>query len=301
MTTTQVKQSNSLVFRTSKTIGGKDIYVSISLNDECKNGHQDFHITADIYQAGKPKTDKYWLGGGCQHEEIIKAFPQYKLFINLHGCDYEGIPTYAVENGFYHLRNGFNRTKPEDKNFKSEFCEYYRIAPQQFDVLNTSHNQLQYALSLDKLGILSQWKDEANKAIETLEQLTDTKFIVDSKKTQFHAPTQEQIAEESEKIRNGYYTPEAEAKRELIKQDRIIEKLETERDREINKATVEFEVKKQVLLIGGEKALNNCIFYSHSQTLAFNWKGYDRLSEDVVNTIISEIKLPEGIKIENKS
>ena len=73
-----------------------------------------------------------------------------------------------------------------------------------------------------------------------------------------------------------------------------------ERDKEIAKATEEFEVKKQVLLIGGEKALNNCIYYNHSRTLSFNWRGYDRISEELYNKIAADINLPEGVKIENK-
>lgn len=295
--TQTLEQTNNLVYTTSKTVGNETIYVSIRLNDECKNGHQDFSITGDIYVAGKPKADKYHIAGGCIHEEIEKHFPEFASFVKLHLCDYAGIPMYAVENGFYHLRNGFNNTKPENKSFKNEFCEYYRITSKQFDVLNTSRNQLQYALNIQNLGIIEQWKAEADKAIEYLEQLTGESFLVDSKRTQFNAPTDEQIKEEHEKQKNGYYTPEAEAKREAEKAIGIIEKLAAKRDKEINKATTEFEVKKQVLLIGGEKALDNCIFYNHTNTLSFNWRSYDMISEELINKIKSEIVLPEGVTI----
>lgn len=73
-----------------------------------------------------------------------------------------------------------------------------------------------------------------------------------------------------------------------------------ERDKEINKHTKEYEVKKAVLLFGGEKLLNNCIFYNHSETLAFNWRSYDKISEEEYNRIAAAIKLPEGVKIENQ-
>lgn len=299
-TTEQIKTNDLRYSILTKDKEGNPIYISIRLNDECKNGHQDFSITADIYEKGKPKIDRYHICGGCCHDEIIEAMPELKIFANLHLCDWEGIPTYAVENGFYHLVNGFDNTPPESEKFKDEFCEYYRITEAQFDILKTSKNQLQYALNLQSLNILQQWKEQANKAILILEEMTGKKFISDSVKSQYHKPTAEQIKEEEEKQKNGYYTKEAEQKREEAKRDSLIKNLEAERDKEIKKHTTEFEVKKQVLIIGGEKALNNCIFYNHTNTLAFNWKGYDNISSELINHIIENIKLPNGVKIENK-
>jgi hypothetical protein len=300
-TQTQTQQTNDLRHNIlAHDVDGNPMYIKIRLNDECKNGHQDFAITGDIYQKGKPKTDRYFLAGGCIHEDIIKARPDLKIFVDLHLCDYKGIPMYAVENGFYHLRNGFNNTKPEDKKFKAEFCEYYRITSYQFDVLNKTANTLQYALALQSLGILKQWELQAIEAIKLLEKWTDKPFLVDSVKSQYHAPTEEQLKEEETKQATGYYTPEAEQQREIAKRDGIIEKLAAERDKEILKATTEYEVKRQVLIYGGEKALSNCIFYTHSNTLSFNWRGYDRISEELITKITEEIQLPEGVKIENK-
>lgn len=279
---------------------GNPIYIKIRLNDECKNGHQDFSITADIYEKDKPKADRYFICGGCCHDEIIKARPDLKIFVNLHLCDYEGIPTYAVENGFYHLRNGFNNTKPEDSNFKAEFCDYYRISSEQFDILNESRNQLQYALQLDGLGILKQWKKEANEAIKMLEEMTGKTFVVDSKKTQYHAPTLEEVEQEQQKINSGYYTPQAEEQREQKRKEEEVEKLNAEEEKKVNAIKLEYHVKRQVLTVGGKKALDNCIYYNHSKTLAFNWRGYDRISDELVNKIMAAIVLPEGVTIENK-
>jgi len=300
LATTTDNKTNDLRFSTCKTVGKETIYVKIRLNDECKNGHQDFAITGDIYEAGKPKIDRYHISGGCIHEAIKKHFPEFTVFIKLHLCDYEGIPMYAVENGYYHLTNGFNNTKPDQPTFKDEFCEYYRITGKQFEALQMAKNQLQYALKLQSLNILQQWKHEAIAAIDYLESLTGKIFVVDSKKTQFHSPTIEQIEEERIKVDSGYYTPEAEQQREQAKQAEILAKLEADRDKGINKITEEFEVKKQVLLIGGEKALKNCIYYNHSRTLSFNWKSYDIISNELYNKIAESIQLPEGVKIENK-
>ena len=288
MTTTNNTATNNLKFTTSKIRGGKEITVKIRLNDECKNGHQDFAITGDIYKANAPKIDRNWLSGGCIHEEILKAFPEFKIFIDLHLCDFDGVPMHAVENGFYFLSEGFSKTKPEDKNFSTEYCECYRISLDQFKVLSQSKNKLQYALNLQNLGILAQWKEEAQKAIEILEVLTGKKFLNDSKKSQYHAPTEAEILEEEEKIKIGYYTPEAEQERAEAKAKAIFSKLEEEATKKI---------KKLVFAIGGIKALENMIYYNHTKEISFNWKSYDNISEELISKIKSEIKLPEGVTI----
>jgi hypothetical protein len=295
-----VKASNSLVYKTNKIVGKEHIFVTIRLNDECKNGHQDFAITANIYETGKPKTDRYFIGGGCCHDDILKAFPQFKIFVDLHLCDYKGIPMHPTANGFYHLKEGFNNTKPESEGFAREYCEYYRISLEQFNVLRTSFNEVDFALKLRDLGILEQWEKQAKEAIIILEGLTETKFVIDSKRTQLNFPSEEKINEHLDRVKSGYYTPEAQQQREIAKLDGIIAKLAAERDKDINKAQLEFEVKKQVLIIGGEKALKNCIFYNHTKQLAFNWTSYGNISDELVNKIMAEMQLPEGVTVVNK-
>lgn len=290
--------TNDIRFKTYKTMGNKTIYVSISLNDECKNGHQDFAITGDLYEAGKPKTDKYFIAAGCMHDEIVRFFPEFKQFIDLHLCDYEGVPISAVENGYYHLTQGFPNTKPDNAEFKAEFCEYYRISSKQFNTIATSKNQLQYALYLQSLGILTQWKQQANQAIATLQEMTGKTFKVDSQKNQYHAPTEEQLKEEEEKQANGFYTTEAEEAREEAKKETELQKLEDERTNKLNAINEEYDIKKQVLLLSGKAAYDNCIYYNHSRTLSFNWRSYDTLPVDTVNNIIASLTLPEGVKAE---
>lgn len=165
---------------------GNSLKIEVTLNDECKNGHQDFSITATGWLKGKPRTDKNMIYAGCCHEEILRAAPELKIFVDLHLSDAEGVPIYAVENGFYHLRNGFNRTKTEDKTFKNEFCDYYRITPAQFDRLNESRNKLQYALLLRDLGILEQWRNQANEAIKLLETLLTGGYRADTEALEAH-------------------------------------------------------------------------------------------------------------------
>ena len=122
---TATRQSNSLRHKIVTTdIKGNPMYISIRLDDQCKNGHQDFAITATIYEKGKPQTDRNMIAGGCCHEEILKAHPELKIFVDLHLCDYSGAPMYAEENGFYHLR----------RMTKEEFIQYFGCNVIQYDI-----------------------------------------------------------------------------------------------------------------------------------------------------------------------
>lgn len=290
-------ETNNLIYKTSKTVKYRDtygtIYVTIELNDECKNGHQDFSITGSIF-AGRQ------ISGGCIHESILKHFPEFELFIKLHLSDAKGVPMYAVENGYYHLKNGFNRTPVSSPEFQKEFCEYYRITVEQFEKLKTSKNKIQYAIMLKELNILDQWEKEANEAIKMLEGLTGNTFINDSIKSNFHYPTNEEIEEELKKQKEGYYTEEAEKQRQKEEINSILNKMEEEKDKEINTIQLEFEVKKSVLLNAGKRFLDNCIFYKHSNTLTFNWRNYNKISKEEIEKIIPLLNLPEYIKIDIK-
>lgn len=59
-----------------------EINVKILLADDCKNNICDWSITADIYE--QRKNGRFvWCAGGCCHEEILKRFPQFKMFVDL--------------------------------------------------------------------------------------------------------------------------------------------------------------------------------------------------------------------------
>ncbi len=293
----EVKKSNNLKYRKTKVINGESITVEISLNDECHNGHQDFHITGEIYQAGKPKTDRYMIACGCVHDEILKHFPEFDIFVRLHGCDYKGIQSAAVENGFYFLRNGFN-SKSTGEAFKAEYCAYYRLTTQQFNKLYTAYNKLQFSLMLQNLGILDQWEEEADAAINYMEQLTGTKFVIDSTKSQYHAPTEDEINKENQMIASGYYTEAAKAAREEAKINQSFIDLANDRDKSIKKITNEYEAKLAVLKAGGKKALDNIIFYNHTNTVSFNWRNSDNLTTEEIEAITANLVLPDGVKWE---
>lgn len=150
---------------------------------------------------------------GRIHDDILAVAPELTPFIKLHLSDCLGRPMHAAANGFYHLTKGFNNTRIEDAAFPAEFCEYYRITPSQFKTLKKCETELQYSIALQTLGVIDQWKIEADAAIRQLETLTGKTFLVDSVRSQYTPPTQDEIDAENLRIRTGYYSAKEKQKR----------------------------------------------------------------------------------------
>lgn len=297
-TLTTPKATNSIVYKTNKIVGNEHVFVTIRLNDECTNGHQDFSITADIYEAGKPKIDKYHISGGCCHDDILKAFPEFKIFVDLHLCDYKGIPMYAVQNGYYHMHEGFN-SKSIGEAHKNEFCEYYRVTPVQYDSLMAAPSKILFAYLLKDLGVLHQWEMQANKAISMLESLTGLTFVVDSVRTQYNEPSLAELTEETNRLNNGYYSPSALQDREKAKQDKYISDLIAQAEKKISEIREDLDIDIQAYKIGGQKAKDQIIYYKHTKKVKINWRDYDRLPENMVDKLKLELVLPAGVSFES--
>lgn len=208
---------------------------------------------------------------------------------------------YATGNGFYHLKSGFNRTKPNDPEFETEFCEYYRITKDQFNILKTSHTETQYFMHLEALKIFDQWKQQAAEAIKLLEDMTGLKFESKATRPDYERIKHEAlIQQEKERIESGYYKPEAiEARR----QDAIkakIKELKSEADKKIKTIKDELSIRTQLFIIGGQRFTDGSIVYNHSKKVAFNWRGYGEPLTDVeMLTIKYNLVLPKGYTYEN--
>jgi len=73
------------------------IIVKAKFDDECKNGHNTFSLTADIYK------NEMLDSCGCLHDEIEKHFPELKKYIKWHLVSSEG-PLYYIENTMYYAK-----------------------------------------------------------------------------------------------------------------------------------------------------------------------------------------------------
>lgn len=111
------------------------------------------------------------LWGGRCPDEILKHFPNFKIFTDLHLCDYLGV-NISITNLFYFLQEN----KPS-----INICTCYRISNKELQELKKCTSELEVYNMLKSLHIIKRWKREAEKAIMILEFLTDTEFINSSK------------------------------------------------------------------------------------------------------------------------
>ena len=90
------------------------LIATVRHDDRCKNGHNTFSITGDLYDRPQripgeasvknAKGKTLWLGScGCIHEEIAEHIPELAPFIKWHLTSTDG-PMHYVANTMYHAK-----------------------------------------------------------------------------------------------------------------------------------------------------------------------------------------------------
>ena len=296
------KEVNALRYSVSKIYkeNGETfrIDVKISLDDDCKNTCCDWSITGNIYRKAKNGRFVHW-GGGCIHNDILKHFPGFKKFVDLHLSDCHGAPMHAVENGYYIM----------NKEGKEKAREYLRATDEEIKILSTAGDKQYFKFLLYHLGIIAKWQNESNEAIKELETLTGCKWVnpYNGDEERKHVSiTDEEAKEINEKIESGYYAPEAVKARKEEARAKAIENKRNEIINDCKKGVEKLERQRDIMLYILDSGLpvDNVIYYDHTNKVVFNWKDYgDKISQadfiDFVNNV-DYSKLPEGVTFEIK-
>lgn len=95
------------------------MHVKIRFDDSCKNGHQTFSITADVY-TNESRRQNDIAAGGCMHEEIARRFPELAPLINWHLVSTDG-PMHYIANTTYHASDAdcYGLRKGEKQQIKN--------------------------------------------------------------------------------------------------------------------------------------------------------------------------------------
>lgn len=294
-------KTNTLKYTVVKSFREKGItykvITTIKLHDECKNGTCSWSITG-ILQQKKGNGCFYDIGHGCIHEEILKASPKLKMFVDLHLCDWRGTPLYPVENGYYFLQKDKKQAK-----------EYLRVTDEEMEILSKCDNKEYFKYQLFAFGIVERWQAESKKAIQALEELTGDVWVnpyKESEERHRFVLSDEEREEMEGKILSGYYTESAIQERKEAERIAKIEKRKNEViktfEKRINKATKEKDVKLAIL--GAGLLSDNYIYYVEGNNVVFNYYSYhDKVTEEEYNNMLKNIDyslLPEGIKFEFK-
>ena len=284
-----------------KVNGDKKQIINIRLDDDCKNGHDDFAMTADIYN--KARNGRWvWVSGGCCHDEIIKDNPELKIFEILHLRNNIGQPMYVVENGLYHIK----------ENNKEAIKNMFLLNEDETNEIMFYDDKISLLYFIKKHNLEKRWKDYANEGIEKLEELCGQKYTSSKSKYQDLNLTDEEF-EKCEKLeKQGYYTLEEYNKR-IEKQNiqKIEDKIKEEeffiKDK-ISKMEKEFDViskflnwvkQQKDLLQYSENILKNYIYYSYNNTISLNWSKstYNEIPQNVCEEIIKRLDVEMiGIK-----
>lgn len=270
------------------------IDVKIQLADECKNGVCSWSITADIYE--KRRNERFvWCSGGCCHDEILKCFPEFKRFVNLHLSDCYGAPIFAVENGYYHIKNSSKKT----------VMDYLRVTEEEYNNLSQSEDKQYFKFLLYTEGVVLRWNEEARSAIKELEALTGNEWInpyeYDKERKHIESFTDEEAFEMNERLDSGYYTVEAIQERKEEAARKAYEKKRAEIIANCEKKVSKLEEEKTVKLYILDSGLpvDNVIYYDHKKEVVFNWLEYkDKISQDVFIDFLNSVdysKLPDGV------
>lgn len=239
------------------------INVKILLADDCKNNICDWSITADIYEQRKNGCF-VWCTGGCCHEEILKHFPQFKMFVELHLSNHYGAPMYPVENGFYHITNGSKETA----------INYLRITETEYNLLYQAEDKQ------------NPYKPENERF--TLKLTDEERTTITNRINEGYYRLEAVQARKDEEKRKAYEKKRAEIINDCKKKQQ--------------KAENEKRVMLAVLDAG--LSLRNVIYYDHSNELVFNWKDYEtKVTENDFNKFVSSVNrslLPAGITFKMK-
>lgn len=274
--------------------GSCTIEAEATLDDDCRSGHADFSLTGAIYRHGR------CIAAGQCVDEMLLAFPRLKGIAALHMSTHDGVPMYALENGWYHYKEN-----------RKHFQDHLRITDEETEeaYARKFETQIEFHLWIEEKKLPQRWAEEARQGIEFLAAQCADPVTERAKwdnytpaRATYQKPDPKAVRLHKQRVKAGYYTPEAKAKRLKRKQaaearakrQAIID----DYNKTMEKEKRERDVKLELLRVFG--TTDGWIYYTHSNELACNWaptihKRITREQFDDVATRMRKNKLPEGL------
>ena len=184
-----------------------------------------------------------------------------------------------------------------------------RDAKKRWQMLYQAEDKQYFKYLLYTLGIVERWKRESNEAIKKLEELTgqiwENPYKPENERFTLKL-TDEERTTITNRIKEGYYRPEAVQARKDEEKRKAYEKKRAEIINDCKKKQQKAENEKRVMLAVLDAGLSVCnvIYYDHSNELVFNWKDYEtKVTENDFNKFVSSVNrslLPAGITFKMK-
>lgn len=290
-------KKNELKYKETKQIGENTfIDVEIGLRYIKENGYSYFYAVGDVYELKRVR--KEIISSGCIHEEILKYFPEFKTFVQLHGNSSYGMPMHMISNIKFYI----------DNDEIDAICSSLGISDVMAKELICWGEEIDYIkYFLEENDIIYHLRSKANKAIKMLEELTGDEFDnPDVLGIYDYMPLDNDTKEKIKKMHeNGYFTMDNVIKRrdEKIK-DLNLKFLEKEKMKlEKEKREIDNEIKVLEYLFDEGISLNNHAYLRSVNVLAINlFKNRENaMSEEDYKRFLDSVdysKLPKDITFE---
>ena len=173
----------------------------------------------------------------------------------------------------------------------------------------TIEDELYFKYQLFNLGIVDRWKRESEELIAELEKLCGKKWVNPYKPEEERfvlTLTDEERSLIEERIKAGHYSSENIEKRRVEAHKAKMAAKRAEICERYDKKIRQAEAEKKIMLCVFDYGLStdNVIYYSHTNTLSFNWNGYgEKITQEEFDDFVNKVdrsQLPEGIKFELK-
>lgn len=290
-------KKHELKYTETKQIGKNTfIYVDIGLRYIENNGYSYFYATGEKYSlnGGIKKVFEF----GCIHEEILKYFPEFKIFVHLQGNSSYGMPEYMLSNLKFEIENNEIAAIRRTLGISEELAKGITCWGEEIDYVK---------YFLEENGIIYHLRSKANKAIKMLEELTGHEFDnPDTLGIYDYTPLSKDAKDHIKKLHEkGYFTMDNVIKRRNEKIRGIqLQKLESEKKNlESEKKEIDNEI--QVLQYLFDKGIRiDCHAYLRSvNILSINLlkNGEGVMSENEYKDFIKSVdysKLPKNISFE---
>lgn len=301
-------------FNKTVTERGTQLVITCRLDDGCGNGHETFSLTAHVYEQQRGK----WVdvGGGCYHDDIVRMAPEFGPFARLHLSDMHGVPMHAAANGLYWLagvcgglgqeyHGGSGRDGKSREECRGILMEHLRISEDDVATLiqSSPRTERELVIVLERMGLVDQWKREADAAIRQLEEWTGQTFTSAATRATWTPSTEEERATYAERLASGFYSPAAVAARDAAKADAKKRKLLAGILEDYEEATRNAAMVRDVelALVGHFGFKPNAILYTHNRTLSFNWCNITaKVSREEFDGFVAAATLPAGVGLEFK-
>lgn len=251
------------------------------LSDPCKNGHPDFSLTGSHWPKGAKMRygEPEGLCSGAIGDTIVKVLPELGVINRLHLCDFTGAPAHAVENGLYFL----GQSPEAGAKYLRIDMDTARYLREKFVMAEPSSiAKVAMLKELHELGVVAQWKREAQEAIAFLEAKTRHQFLWAGEKTNLSHISLDSDTRELDTLS-------------------LEERIARAKNREFNKRLKQIEDKARAARMEAkmEKDLlrklfpisssNNYIFYPESKRLALNWVSHNLFSKEDVARVVAKV------------